>query len=89
MAELNQVGHLLEHRYTKFLQWVEPRPSRRLDGVEFNQSVQVLVSATVHDCISMARYVCKDVPEIPDDKKLLLDFMAIHWAQVVDQQHAE
>jgi hypothetical protein len=77
---------ILERREDLRLSWCEPWPASASDGAETH--AHVTLTATVDDCIAMARYVHlareKPLPtEDLTDEVLLGDFVAVHWATVV------
>jgi hypothetical protein len=80
---------LLESRHETFLQWCEPWPSCGPEGNDLD--AHVVLCASVHDCINLQRRVAKASgrPTMGDDKNHLLDFIAIHWARVVDDSSHE
>lgn len=75
---------LLEARHEAKLQWFEPWPACGPEGNEL--SAHISLQATVHDCINLARSVAKSkgLPTMCNYRELLLDFMAVHWAKVVE-----
>jgi len=75
---------LLESRHTTILEWYEPWPSCGPDGNLLD--ADVTLRATVHDCINMQRETDKQNgrPITGDDSERLEDFIAIHWAEVVE-----
>lgn len=83
--EKSALSSLLESRHTTMLQWCEPWPACGPEGNDLD--AHIILRATVHDCINMQRRVAKAAgrPTIGDDGNHLLDFMAIHWAQVVEE----
>ena len=80
---MNQIEQLLEKRHEALLEWVEPWPACGPEGNDLDASVTM--RATVHDCINMSRLVArsKGKPTMCDDENHLLDFIAVHWANVV------
>ena len=85
---------LLESRHETLLQWCEPWPASGPEGNDLD--AHIILRATVHDCINLSRYAARHAgrPTMGDDRNHLLDFMAIHWARVVeanvkDQRHHE
>lgn len=87
-ALTDPVNRLLEGRHNTFLQWKEPWVACGPEGNALN--AHVVLQATVHDCINLARKAAWDAgrPVSGDDRNHLLDFMANHWARVVDNKHA-
>ena len=75
---------LLESRHETMLQWCEPWPACGPEGNDLD--AHIILRATIHDCINMQRRVAKAAgrPTASDDENHLLDFMAIHWARVVE-----
>jgi hypothetical protein len=80
-----EIEALLESRHTTFLQWVEPWSA--CDPEENEVIAHVVLQATVHDCINLARRAAQSAgrPTMGKDGDHLLDFIAIHWAQVVSR----
>ena len=76
---------LLESRHETLLQWCEPWSACGPEGNDLN--AHIILRATVHDCINMQRRVAKAAGRstMGDDRNHLLDFMAIHWARVVEE----
>ena len=74
------VNSLLEARHKTWLQWHEPWPACGPEG--HNMDAHVVLQATVHDCINLARRSAKSAgrPTIGRDREHLLDFIAVHWA---------
>ena len=84
MKQPKTLSDLLESQHETLLQWCEPWPAR---GAEGNDLVaHITLRATVHDCINMQRRAAKAAgrPTIGNDGNHLLDFIAIHWTQVVE-----
>ncbi|TXH17009.1 MAG: hypothetical protein E6R03_04620 [Hyphomicrobiaceae bacterium] len=77
------VLEMLEHRHEWKLMWVEPWQACGPEGNDLNAHVEL--RATIHDCINMSRMVRKahGHPTAGDDAGMLLDFMAVHWAELV------
>lgn len=75
---------LLESRHETLLQWCEPWPACGPEGNDLD--AHIILRATVHDCINMQRRAAKAAgrPTMGDDTNYLLDFIAIHWARVVE-----
>lgn len=75
---------LLESRHETMLQWCEPWPACGPEGNDLD--AHIILRATIHDCINMQRRAAKAAgrPTLGDDVNHLLDFMAIHWARVVE-----
>jgi hypothetical protein len=75
---------LLESRHETMLQWCEPRPACGPEGNDLD--AHIILRATVHDCINLQRLSAKAAgrPTMGDDGNHLFDFMAIHWARVVE-----
>ncbi len=75
---------LLNRRMEARLAWVEPWPAVAPQGGEIDAHVEM--RATVHDCVNLQRvaWEAKGIPHQFRDKDLLLDFIAIHWASVVE-----
>jgi hypothetical protein len=80
----DEVNDWLESRHTKYVTWVEPWAACGPEGNELN--AHVILRATVHDCINMSRLVAKanGHSTMGGDRDHLLNFMAVHWAEVVD-----
>jgi len=76
---------LLESRHQTMLQWCEPRPACGPEGNDLD--AHITLRATIHDCINLQRRAAKSEgrPTMGDDKNHLLDFIAIHWARVVER----
>ena len=77
---------LLESRHETLLQWCESWSACGPEGNDLN--AHIILRATVHDCINMQRRVAKEAGRstMGDDVNHLLDFMAIHWARVVEEK---
>jgi len=75
---------LLESRHETMLQWCEPCPACGPEGNDLD--AHIILRATIHDCINLQRRAAKQAgrPTMGDDGNHLLDFMAIHWARVVE-----
>lgn len=75
---------LLDSRHETFLQWCEPWPACGPEGNDLD--AHIILRATVHDCINMQRRVAKSAgrPTMGDDENHMLDFIAVHWARVVE-----
>jgi hypothetical protein len=75
---------LLESRHKTLLQWCEPWPACGPEGNDVD--AHIVLRATVHDCINMQRRLTKAAgrPTMGDDGNHLLDFIAIHWARVLE-----
>jgi hypothetical protein len=84
----DEVNDWLESRHTKYVTWVEPWAACGPEGNELN--AHVILRATIHDCINMRRLVAKAEGHSPmgGDRDRLLDFMAIHWAEVAHDDFA-
>lgn len=74
------VDKMLEARHETWLQWWEPWPAVGPEGNELHADINL--RATVHDCINLSRKAAKAAGG-PDDHHLL-DFIAVHWAKVVE-----
>ena len=83
-VESTDLFALLESRHETMLQWCEPWPACGPEGNDLD--AHIILRATIHDCINMQRRVAKAAgrPTMGDDENHLLDFMAIHWALVVE-----
>jgi len=77
---------LLESRHEKSLTWVEPWPACGPEGNALD--AYITLKATVHDCINLQRMAAKEAgrPTMGGDAEHLIDFMATHWAAVVDNK---
>jgi len=75
---------LLESRHETMLQWCEPWPACGPEGNDLD--AHIILRATIHDCINLQRLAAKAAgrPTMGDDGNHLIDFMAIHWARVVE-----
>jgi hypothetical protein len=84
----DEVNDWLESRHTKYVTWVEPWAACGPEGNELN--AHVILRATVHDCINMSRLVAKadGRSTMGGDRDHLLDFMAVHWAEVAHDDSA-
>lgn len=81
---MNQsIDELLEHRHETMLQWCEPRPACGPDGNDVD--AHIIHQATIHDCINLSRAVARKAGRetMGNDREHLLDFIAVHWAEVV------
>ena len=74
---------LLESRNTAMLEWVEPWPACGPEGNTID--AHMTLRATVHDCVNLHRAADKQAgrPTMGDDARRLEEFMAVHWATVV------
>lgn len=83
-VESTDLFALLESRHETMLQWCEPWPACGPEGNDLD--AHIILRATIHDCINIQRRVAKAAGQqtMGDDANHLLDFMAIHWAQVVE-----
>lgn len=80
---------LLANRYEKKLRWYEACPGLDIDVNTV--TANATLTATVHDCINMARHrvaamTLRGIGDIPlslSDKELLLYFIVNNWAEVV------
>lgn len=84
-------NEMLEARHTTWLQWCEPWPSV---GPEGNGLLaDVMLMATVHDCINLQRRVWQTHKAtenlVGQDAKLLDEFMMVHWASVSYYVHGQ
>lgn len=79
------IDKLLESRHETMLQWCEPWPACGPEGNDLDALVNH--RATVHDCINMSRRAAKAAgrPTMGDDANHLMDFIAVHWANVVEE----
>ena len=77
------IEEMLENKDTVRLEWGEPWRALTADGKIKDSHVTMQV--TVADCINISRAVTLDgMPDLkPTEKDLLLDFMAVHWAEVI------
>ena len=73
---------VIETRLEIELEWCEPWPSTGPEGNALDAHVKL--RATVHDCVNMARHIAKAHGEstMGNDKDFLLDFIAVHWAEL-------
>lgn len=73
---------MLERRHELYLEWHEPWNACGPEGNEVH--AHVAYRATIHDCINMSRLMWKEcgLPVMGDDKRLMLDFIAVHFAEV-------
>lgn len=78
-------AELLKRADEVLIQWSEPRPGKTGEGTEIR--VAVRIRATVADCISMERMARFS----SNDEQLLGDFVALHFAEVLDPavQHSD
>ena len=78
------IDEMLEARHTTWLQWCEPWPAVGPEGNELHANI--VMQATVHDCINLSRKVSQAAgrPTQGDDANHLLDFIAVHWAKLVE-----
>jgi hypothetical protein len=76
---------LLESRHETTIEWLEPWPACGPEGNDLD--AHVIIRATVHDCINLHRRAAKEagLPTMGDDGRHLDDFMAVHWARVVEE----
>lgn len=76
---------MLEKRHELKLMWCEPWPACGPEGNELSSYVEL--RATVHDCINMQRLASKQMgcSTMGEDERHLLDYMAIHWATLVEE----
>jgi len=83
-VESTDLVALLESRHETMLQWCEPWPACGPEGNDLD--AHIILRATIHDCINIQRRAAKAAGQqtMGDDANHLLDFMAIHWAQVVE-----
>jgi hypothetical protein len=66
-----------------YLEWVEPWPSLDKNGSGID--AHVILKATVKDCIAIQRNKVPCTSKMTEsDADLLLDFIAIHWAKVLN-----
>lgn len=81
---MKSLEEIIESRHTTMLEWVEPRMACGPEGN--NLSAFLVIRATVHDCINLQRVADKKLGKttMGDDIKRLEDFVAIHWAKIVD-----
>ena len=84
----DKLNALLEARHTKFLQWGEPWQACGPEGNDLD--AHIILRATIHDCINMQRLIAKagGHSTMGEDGERLLDFIAVHWAQVVSDEPA-
>lgn len=84
-TRLMRVSELLESRHDTYLQWHEPWPACGPEGNHLD--AHVIIQATIHDCLNMQRLAEKAAgrPTTGSDEVRLADFMAVHWATVVEQ----
>ena len=74
---------LLEKQHSTMVRWKEPRPALDAEGNEV--TANVTLEATVHDCINMARMMCKKHNKTCEDEfELLQEFLVIHYAWIDD-----
>ena len=80
---------ILEHRHETFLEWKEPWSACGPEGNRLD--AHITLRASVHDCINMQRAAAKSHghPTMGDDYNHLLDFIAVHWAEVVERVQSE
>jgi hypothetical protein len=78
------VDKMLDARHETWLQWCESWPATGPEGNELN--AHVVLRATAHDCINLSRKAAKAAgrPTQGGDDHHLLDFIAVHWAKVVE-----
>lgn len=71
---------LLKDRLHAKLEWAEPWPSLSADGIEV--PAYITLSASVHDCIALARRsaVSEGKGASYTDYQLLDSFITTHWA---------
>ena len=72
---------MLENRFTTMLEWIEPWPARGPEGNLLDANV--VLSATVHDCINLSRASAFSAGRSTTGKDIehLQDFIVIHWAR--------
>jgi len=71
---------MLKNRHTTRLSWAEPWQG--VDSKGNPTDVHVELRASVHNCINFQRAKYDD-KTLPDDE-ILLSFIAINWAEVVE-----
>ena len=86
-----KTSEMIGRRHELKLEWVEPLSTLGPEGEEVPTGNLVL-SATVHDCVNHTRWVHAQI--VGDhaketDEELLMDFMAVHWAQPVKEARKE
>lgn len=74
---MKTIDQLLETRHESKLEWVEPWAGMDKDGCV--KQTTVILNSTVNNCISIQR---NSSPKA-DDRRLLEDFIAVHWAREV------
>ena len=74
---------MLENKYTTKLEWMEPWPATRSDGMDVE--AHVILRATVQCCINLQRSAAKAAIGRLDatDEQLLMEFTSVRWATVV------
>lgn len=74
---------MLEKRHELFLEWNEPWEACGPEGNKLDS--HVVLKATVHDCVNMARLQAKahNQPTMGNDSEFLRDFIAVHWAKPI------
>ena len=73
----------LEERHTTWVMWKEPWPACGPEGNDL--SAHVTMKMTVHDAVNVARHRAKShgvTDLVGNDHDFLLDFMAVHWAEL-------
>ena len=86
---LPSVDAMLEARHRMKLGWVEPWPACGPEGNDIYAHLEV--RATVHDCVSLQRAAVRQRggDTMGNDARHLLDFMAVHWATLVEEANDE
>lgn len=76
------VEEILLRRHELRVRWCEPHPARDSDGALLD--ADVCLDTTVHDGINLMRGSVSGKPHAFDDRELLLDFVAIHFAKIIN-----
>jgi stalled ribosome rescue protein Dom34 len=76
---------ILRNRHNWRFRYFEPWPAIDEQGNELNAHVTIELS--IHDAINMERvaWAAKGLDHVGRDEDLMLDFMAVHCAVVVDE----
>ena len=77
-----KIEELLSRKHDTYLSWVSPRPAVDKNGNVVDASVKC--TATVKDCVNLARNRCFRYGVLIDisDEELLGEFIDINWAGV-------
>lgn len=80
---LERLVGLLKSRHAALLEWAEPWPACGSEGNTLD--AHITLRASVHDCINLQRAADRQAGRATsgDDERRLDEFMAVHWATVV------